>query len=75
VHHDLHLMLDEQDRDTGRGHGLDERDEPARLVGIDAGERLVEQEQPRARDQRHGDREALLLLLRQAALAPIARVA
>ena len=41
------------------------RDQAARLLGVDAGERLVEQQQPRLRDQRQRDGQALLLLLRQ----------
>ena len=65
-HHLLDRMPDVDDRDPQLvAQPLDVVQDLALAAGVERGERLVEQQHPRARQQRAPDRDALLLAARQ----------
>ena len=68
AHDDAHVVLDEQDGQPELGpEAADEVGHLARLAGVHAGRRFVEQEQLRPRPEGAGDLEAALVAVRQVA--------
>src|SRR6266581_2046877 len=63
--HCVHIVLD-QDEGLASLEGGEESDHALRLLCAHAGDRLIEQHQPRARRERHRDLERSLLAVREA---------
>src|SRR5215510_7377296 len=61
VHHHLHVVLDEEHGDAERADLPELRHEPRGLHRVHAGDRLVEQQEPRPRGERDCDLEQALL--------------
>ena len=80
AHHRLHDVLDHHDGDAAIANGADDRHHVADLRRIEAGQHLVEQQQPRLGRERPrefeplaaGDREACGRLVEQARSSPTA---
>src|SRR6266480_4686277 len=66
LHHQAHVMLDEQYGDAFASHGLNELAQGKRLRRVHAGGRLVEREQLRLGGERARDLEAPLVAVGQA---------
>jgi hypothetical protein len=67
AHHELHVVLDQQDGAAVAPYALEQRAQRELLGGIHAGGRLIEREQQRFGGQRAGDLEPALIAVRQGA--------
>src|SRR5215510_10086873 len=67
AHHHLHVVLDEEDGDAERADLSELRHEPSSLHRVHAGDRLVQQQEPRARSERDGDFEEALFAIGEGA--------
>ena len=67
LHHRRHVVLDQEQRDAAVAHRAHHLDGAVGLVGVHAGERLVEQQHLRVGGEADGDAERAQMALRQVA--------
>ena len=67
AHHELHVVLDQEDRRAVAADVLEQRAQRRGLGGVHSGRRLVEGEQPRIGGERAGDLELALVAVREVA--------
>ena len=75
AHHGLHDMLDHDDGDAAVANGVDDRHHIADLGGVEAGQHLVQQQQPRLDRQRACQLQALAAGNRQRRGRPVEQLA
>ncbi len=71
AHDGGHVVFDEEHGDAPRPDALDHGDRLGRLLGVQAGERLVEQQRARLGGERHGDSKRAQAPMREVAGALI----